>query len=141
MCISSGGCLISSIMFDLVRQSFGVVQTKDGSVVEPSRLVVDAPLLSLGTTQRLLVWAGLRAQWVLRCAKRFPGGGGAYSKEIFIAKWLSICRPWQRQNEISLSRRDLWHFVSVLESWFQLGSSIEHKVPRPVITPPSKQQQ
>ena len=40
-----------------------------------------------------------------------------------------------------MSCRDLWHFVSVLESWFQPGSSIEHKVPRPVITPPSKQQQ
>ena len=133
------GCLTSSVMFDLVRQSFGVVQTKDGSAGEPSRLVVDAPVLSLGTTQGLLVWARLRAQWVLRCAKRFRGE--AYSKEIFIAKWLSICRSWQRQNEISLSRRDLWHFVSVLESWSQPSSSIEHKVPRPVITPPSKQQQ
>ena len=84
------GCLTFSVMFDLVRQSFGVVQTKDGSVVEPSRLVVDAHLVSLGTTQGLLVWAGLRAQWVLRCAKRFRGE--AYLKEIFIAKWLSVCR-------------------------------------------------
>ena len=133
------GCLTSSVMFDLVRQSFGVVQTKDGSVVEPSCLVVDAPLLSLGTPQGLLIWAGLCAQWVLRCAKRCQGE--AYSKEIFIAKWLSVCRSWQRQAEISVSRRDLWHFVSVLESWFQPGSSIEHNVPRPVITPPSKQQQ
>ena len=132
------GCLTSFVMFDLVRQSFGVVQTKDGSVVEPSR-VVDAPLLSLGTTQGLLIWAGLRAQWVLRCAKRCRGE--AYSKEIFMAKWLSVCRSWQRQAEISVSRRDLWHFVSVLESWFQPGSLFEHKVPRPVITPPSKQQQ
>ena len=85
--------------------------------------------------------AGLRprAQWVLRCAKRCREE--AYSKEIFIAKWLSVCRSWQRQAEISMWRQDLWHFVAVLESWFHLGSSIEHKVPRPVITPPSKQQQ
>ena len=75
---------------DLVRQSFGVVQTKDGSVVEPSRLVVDTPFLSLDTTQGLLVGVGCRAQWVLRCAKSFRGE--AYSKEMFIAKWLSICR-------------------------------------------------
>ena len=40
---------------DLVRQSLGVVQAKDDSVVEPRRLVADTPLLSLGTTQRLLV--------------------------------------------------------------------------------------
>ena len=49
------GCLTSSVMFDLVCQSFGVVQKKDGDVVEPSRLVVDEPLLSLGTTLGLLV--------------------------------------------------------------------------------------
>ena len=59
------GCLPCSVMFDLVSQFFGVVQTKAGSVVEPSRLVVHGPLLSLGTTQGLLIWAKLRAQRVL----------------------------------------------------------------------------
>ena len=89
------GCPTSSVMFDLVRQCFGVVQAKDDSVVEPSQLVADAPLLSLGTTQGLLIWAWLRAQWVLRCARRFRGE--AYSKENFIAKWLSVCRSRQRR--------------------------------------------
>ena len=126
-------------MFDLVRQAFGVVQAKDDSVVEPSRLVVDAPPLSPGTMQGLLMWAGLRAQWVLRCARRFRGE--AYSKEIFIAKWLSVCRSWQRQQEISISRRDLWPFTAILEDWFKPGVSIERRAPRPVITAPSKQQQ
>ena len=67
------GCLTSYVLFDLVQQSFGVVQDKDDGVVEPSRLVVDAPLLFLGTTQGLLIWARLRAQCVLRCARRFRG--------------------------------------------------------------------
>ena len=101
--------------------------------------MVSAPLLSLGITQVLLVWGGFRAQWVLRCTKTCRGE--ACSTEIFIAKWLSAGRCWQRQAKISVLRRDLWYFVSVLESWFQPGCSIELKLPRPVITPPSKQHQ
>ena len=107
--------------------------------MEPSWLVVDAPVVSPGITQGLLIWVGLRAQWVLRCARRFLGE--AYSKEIVIAKWLSVCRSWQWQQEISISRRDLWHFMAILEDWFKPGVSIERRAPRLVITPPSKQQQ
>ena len=35
----------------------------------------------------------------------FPGE--TYSKEVFIAKWLSVCRSWRQQPEILVSHRDL----------------------------------
>ena len=39
--------------------------------MEPSRLLRDHPLLSLTTTQGLLLWAGLKVQWSLRCWAKY----------------------------------------------------------------------
>ena len=35
----------------------------------------------------------------------------------------------------------MWHFTSILEVWFKPGVNVQRTAPRPVITPPSKQQQ
>ena len=79
--------LTSSVMFDLVRQSFGVVQAKDDSVVEPNRLVVDAPLLSLGTTQGLL---GGVARTVGPALCHEVSGGGTLKRDFYCQVTFSL---------------------------------------------------
>ena len=54
-------------------------------------MVIERPLLPLGTPQDLLVWASLRAQWFMRCGKRLRGE--EVGKE---ARCLQVCRAWLR---------------------------------------------
>ena len=58
-------CRFSAFIFDTVRKAFGVVQ-REGGAVEPSRLLLDEPALPLQSTQGLVLWAALKAQWALR---------------------------------------------------------------------------
>ena len=69
-------CCFSAFSFDTVRKAFGVVQREGGGAVEPSRLLLEEPALSLQSTQGLVLWAAPKAQWALRCEARFRGGGG-----------------------------------------------------------------
>ena len=50
-------CFFSGFMFDTVRKAFGLVSWEGGSM-EPSRLLLDAPLLSMQTTQGLALGRG-----------------------------------------------------------------------------------
>ena len=55
-------CLFSPLLFDTVRQALGLVAlgSRWGELSRPLR---DEVLLSLATTQGLVLWAGLKAQW------------------------------------------------------------------------------
>ena len=59
-------CFFSPLFFDTVRRAFGLVPTPSGAV-EPRRLLHEHPLLSLTTTQGLILPAGVKVQWNLRC--------------------------------------------------------------------------
>ena len=108
-------CFFSNLMFDTVRRAFGVVQGPSG-VVEPSRLLRDHPLLPLTTTQGLLLWAGLKVQWSLRCRakshKHMP------VLDEFIAGWAGMLRRWLAEVNMSCSRLDLCKFMEILDGWF-----------------------
>ena len=59
-------CLFSGFMFGAVRMAFGLAEGEGGGV-EPSRLLLDEPQLTLQCTQGVVLWAGVRAQLKLRC--------------------------------------------------------------------------
>ena len=80
-------CFFSNFMFDTVRRAFGVVQGLLG-VVEPSRLLCDHPLLSLTTTHGLLLLAGLKVKWSLRCRAKYQKQMPALGE--FIAGWAGV---------------------------------------------------
>ena len=63
-------CFLGAFMFDTVRCAFGLLQTR-AWLVEPSRVLHEHPLLSLTTTHRLILWAGLKVQWNLRCRAKY----------------------------------------------------------------------
>ena len=108
-------CLFSNFMFDTVRRAFRVVQGPSG-VVEPSRLLRDHPLLSLTTTQGLLLWAGLKVQWSLRCQAKYQKHMPVLDE--FIAGWAGVLRRWRAEVNMSCSRLDLYTFVEILDGWF-----------------------
>ena len=94
-------CRFSVFMFDTVRKAFGLVHG-DGGVIEPSHLVLENPLQSVGTKQGLVLWAGLKAQWSVRCEARFQGE--IPSLDDFVAKWVGTLEVWRAEKDLSVSR-------------------------------------
>ena len=116
-------CYFSAFMFDTVRKAFGLAQGVGGAV-EPSRLLLEEPLLSLQTTQGLVLWAGLRAQWKLQCEVKYQHR--QVSLEDFVAVWVE---SWRGDRNMSCSRADLRHLIAQLHSWAE-HKTMFHRAPQ-----------
>ena len=68
-------CRLSPFILDTARKAFGLAQ-REGGVMELSRVLFEDPALSLQSTQDLVLWAALKAQWSLRCEAQCQRGGG-----------------------------------------------------------------
>ena len=119
-------CYFSAFMFDTVRKAFGLAQG-GGGAVEPSRLLLEEPLLSLQTTQGLVLWAGLRAQWKLRCEVKYQHR--QVSLEEFVAVWVGVLEIWRGERNMSCSRVDLRHLIAQLHSWAD-HKTMFHRAPQ-----------
>ena len=108
-------CMFGAFMQSTVRKAFGLVES-GGVQVEPSRLLRDFPLLSLTSTQGLLLWAGLKAQWKVRCRAKYQHQPSTLDE--FIAGWAGVLRRWRAESNMSVPRRDLFLFVKILDGWF-----------------------
>ena len=120
-------CRFSPFIFDTVRKAFGVVR-QDQLVVEPSRVLLENPTLSMQTSQGLVLWAALKAQCSLRCEARFQRA--APTLDDFVAQWVGVLEVWQAEKDLSLSTVDLKHLIEHLLSWFT-GGGRSYKRTRP----------
>ena len=107
-------CFFSGFMFDTVRKAFGLVSWEGGSM-EPSRLLLAAPLLSMQTTQGLVLWVGLRAQWRLGCEVKYQRQ--QVSLHDFVALWGAGLESWRGERNMSCNRADLQHLIVQLQAW------------------------
>ena len=96
-------CRFTAFVCDTVRKGFGMVQ-REGENVQPSRLLLDEPALSLQSSPGLVLWASLKAQWSVRGETRFQGT--SHSVEGFVAEWLGLLEVWRSARDMSLSRSD-----------------------------------
>ena len=108
-------CMFGAFMQSTVRKAFGLVDS-GGVKVEPSRLLRDFPLLSITTTQGLLLWAGLKAQWNLWCRAKYQHQPATLDE--FIAGWAGVLRRWRAESNMSVPRCDLFLFINILDGWF-----------------------
>ena len=88
-------------------------------MVEPNWVLLEDPALSLQTTQRLVLWATLKAQWSLRCEARFQGA--LLTLDDFVACWVGVLEVCRAEKDFSLSRMDLQQLREQLYSWFAGG--------------------
>ena len=73
------------------------------------RFLLEEPALSLQSTQGLVLWAALKAQWALRCEARFQATQS--SLDDFVARWVGVLEVWRSEKNWSLSRGDLQHLL------------------------------
>ena len=133
-------CFFSSFLFDTVRRAFGLVPTPSGAV-EPSRLLHEHPLLSLTTTQGLILWAGVKVQWNLRCRAKYQKKAPVLDE--FIAGWATVLRRWRSERDMSCARSDLHRFVGILDGWFDnphMPQNFKSKLMPPTNAQPPKRQ-
>ena len=112
-------CSFSAFGFDTVRKAVGLVD-REGTKVEPSRLLLDRPEISLRTTHRLVLWAALKAPWKIRCAAKYQHQKAAL--EDFVALWAGILERWTGERNMWCSRADLHHLIAQLHGWCESRS-------------------
>ena len=108
-------CMFRAFMQSAVRKAFRLVDF-GGVKLDPSRLLKDFPLLSITTTQRLLLWAGLKAQWNLRCRGKYQHQPATLDE--FIAGSAGVLRRWRAESNMSVPVRDLFLFINSLDGCF-----------------------
>ena len=109
-------CFFSSFLFDTVRRAFGLVPAPSRAM-EPCRLLHEHPLLSLTMTQGLILWAGVKVQWNLRCRAKYQKQAPVFNE--LIAGWATVLRRWRSERDMSCARSDLHRFVGILDGWFE----------------------
>ena len=125
-------CRFSAFIFRYRAKGFWLGAKGGGRGREPSRLLFEDPTLSLHSTQGLVLWAALKAQWALRCEARFQGGQP--SLDDFVAGWMGILEVWRAEPNMYLSRSDLQHLLDQLFQGFG-GGMFQKKVPESRVFP------
>ena len=109
-------CFFGAFMFDTVNRAFGLLQSPTGAV-EPSRVLKAHTLLSLTMTQGVILWAGVKVQWNLRCRAKYQQQPPVLDE--FIAGWATVLRQLRSEPNMSCPRADLHRFVGILDGWFE----------------------
>ena len=84
-------CTYLDVPFQLVRAMFKRVKL-DGKVVDPSRMCLENPELSLRTTQGAVLWTAIHALRNYRCEVQF--GKQKLDAKKYLATWLVNLREW-----------------------------------------------
>ena len=70
----------------------------DGKVVEPSRMCLEHPEVSLRTTQGVILWTAIHALWNYRYEVQF--GRQKLDTKRYLAMWMANLREWGKWAEI-----------------------------------------
>ena len=62
-----------------------------------------------------MLWAGLRAQWRLRCEVKYQRQQA--SLHDFVALWVAGLEGWRSERNMSCNRSDLQHLIAQLQAW------------------------
>ena len=81
----------------------------DSRQIDPSRILYEGPFLSLTTTQGLVLWSGIKAQWRLRCDSKYLCRQLAL--DGFMAEWLGVLEGWWLEHNMCCDRVDLQHII------------------------------
>ena len=63
-----GHCKYIPYALDVVSKTFFPCKGADGTPLDPTTILADHPLISLTTTQGLVIWAAVLSSWSLRCS-------------------------------------------------------------------------
>ena len=95
-------CKFMGFAVDAVRKAFGPVWASPGQQVPLQGLLLDPPLLSLKTTQGLVMWAASLNSCHLRCDAVFMDASPDLHEFVF--RWASVLLWWATSDKTSLYR-------------------------------------
>ena len=115
-------CTYLDVPFQLVRAMFKRVKL-DGKVVEPSRMCLEKPELSLRTTQGVVLWTAIHALWNYRCEVQF--GRQKLDAKKYLATWLVNLREWGKWEGMSVEKRHMDRVEASLSAWIHSRRRLE----------------
>ena len=83
--------------------------------MEPSRLCLDHPELSLRWEQGIFMWSAVAALWRYKCEVRY--GRTEPTKEAFAAFWMKELGHWGRGEPVTISPRSAQRVRQVIRLW------------------------
>ena len=83
--------------------------------MEPSRLCLDHPELSLKWEQGIFMWSAVAALWRYRCEVRY--GRTEPTKEGFAAFWMAELGHWGRGEPVAVSPRSAQRVRQAIRLW------------------------
>ena len=115
-------CAFLEVPFQLVRAMFKRVKV-DGKVVEPSRMCLEHPEVSLRTTQGVILWTAIHALWNYRCEVQF--GRQKLDTKRYLAMWMANLREWGKWEEMSVDKKHMERVKAGLAAWIQNRRRLE----------------
>ena len=128
-------CTYLDIPFQLVRAMFKRVKM-DGKVVEPSRMCLEYPTLSLQTTQGVILWTAIHALWIFRCAVQF--GRQKLEAKKYMATWHASLKDWGKWEGMSVDPKHIARVKSSLAAWMNTKRRLEQQEEPGLISGESK---
>ena len=115
-------CAYLEVPFQLVRAMFKRVKVY-GQVVEPSRMCLEHPEVSLRTTQGVVLWTAIHALWNYRCEVQF--GRQKLDTKKYLAMWLGNLREWGKWEEMSVDKKHMERVKAGLAAWIHNRRRLE----------------
>ena len=110
-----GHCKYIPYALDVVSKTFSPCKGADGTPLDPTTILADHPLISLTTTQGLVIWAAVLSSWSLRCSQVLHQQ--THGLDEFVATWLSKLEQWRTSRGCTLPRKDLSTVIGQLLGW------------------------
>ena len=108
-------CPYLDIAMQIIRDLYGPMKATMGGQVEPSRLCLDHPELSLRWEQGIFMCSAVAALWRYRCEVRY--GRTEPTKEAFAAFWMSELGHWGRGQAVTINPRSAQRVRQAIRLW------------------------
>ena len=84
----------------IIRGMYSPTTTETGQRIEPSRICLDMPEISLQTEQGIFMWTAITALWRYRCEVRY--GRIEPSHKGYAAFWMGELGYWGRDEPVTV---------------------------------------
>ena len=108
-------CKFMAFAVDAVHKAFGPVWAPPGQQVPLQELLLDHSLLSLKTTQGLVMWVASLVACCLRCDAMFTDASPDLHE--FMSRWALVLLWWATSDETSLYRQEAVHVFRELQKF------------------------
>ena len=109
-------CRFLPTAFHLAVQCIGPIPHVGGTVVDPTEVLINTPVLSVTTPLGLVYWSAIRASWAVRCKHKFLQLASPPSWSHFPRTWIKVLSEWEQHPCPSLPKNEITLLLHALKT-------------------------